>query len=337
MAAVVNEYLKKNIAMHRPPGQVAFFEQRTAEYQKQLADAEAELNRFNQQKGIAAPQLERDTAVQRLADFESERAKLQADIAQNQGRANMLSEQLKTAPNRITTQVRTADNPQLMQDLRSTLLKLQLQRSDLLSKYAPTYRPVQEVERQIAEANAAIAAAEARPLKDVTSDRDATFEWLRSELAKTKSEGTSLSKRVASITASISEYQARSSKLSEAQIEQQALLRKVKTAEDNYLLYKKKTEEARINDELDQHGMMNAAVVDRPSVPRLPVVSPVMYLAGGLLLGFLFAVSAAFVADRLDRTFRTPEEVSNLLGLPVLAVFPLQADRISLPMTKQAS
>jgi polysaccharide biosynthesis transport protein len=174
-------------------------------------------------------------------------------------------------------------------------------------------------------------------LKDVTSDRDATFEWLRSELAKTKSEGTSLSKRVASITASISDYQARSSRLSEAQIEQQALLRKVKTAEDNYLLYKKKTEEAHINDELDQHGMMNAAVVDRPSVPRLPVVSPVMYLAGGLLLGFLFAVSAAFVADRLDRTFRTPEEVSNLLGLPVLAVFPLQADRISLPMTKQAS
>ena len=52
-------------------------------------------------------------------------------------------------PSRLTTQVRTADNPQLMEQLKSTLLNLQLKRTELLQKFDPSYRLVQEVDTEI--------------------------------------------------------------------------------------------------------------------------------------------------------------------------------------------
>ena len=48
--------------------------------------------------------------------------------------------------------VRNSDNPQLLEQLKSTLLNLELKRTDLLTKYEPTYRLVQEVDQQIADA-----------------------------------------------------------------------------------------------------------------------------------------------------------------------------------------
>jgi uncharacterized protein involved in exopolysaccharide biosynthesis len=53
-------------------------------------------------------------------------------------------------PLRVTTQLRDSDNPQLLQDLKATLLKLELRRTDLLSKFRPSYPPVQELDQEIA-------------------------------------------------------------------------------------------------------------------------------------------------------------------------------------------
>ena len=61
----------------------------------------------------------------------------------------------------MTTVVRNSDNPQLLQQLKSTLLNLQLKRTELLTKYEPTYRLVQEVDQQIADAKNAISAEDA--------------------------------------------------------------------------------------------------------------------------------------------------------------------------------
>jgi capsular polysaccharide biosynthesis protein len=48
-----------------------------------------------------------------------------------------------------------------------------------------------------------------------------------------------------------------------------------------------------------------------------------------MLIGFFLAitssVSAAFVAEYLDPSFRTPEDVVNTLNIPVLASMPRRA------------
>jgi hypothetical protein len=78
--------------------------------------------------------------------------------------------------------VRIADNPQLLQTLKASLLDLQLKKTQLLTKFEPNHRLVQEVDQQIEQAKAAIAAENLLPLRDETTDRNEHYEWAKSEL-----------------------------------------------------------------------------------------------------------------------------------------------------------
>jgi len=49
----------------------------------------------------------------------------------------------------------------------------------LLTKYQPTYRLVQEVDKQIVDTTAAIAAEQSKPLKEETTDQNPTYNWMR--------------------------------------------------------------------------------------------------------------------------------------------------------------
>src|SRR5437879_4028679 len=169
-------YLEKHLAMHRAPGQYEFFYQQAEEYRKALKGAEEKLTSFSRDQGVVNPTLEKEMSVRKLAEFEADKKAARATIAESRQRIATLEAQLEALPNRQTTQVRTSDNPQLMQNMKSKLLELELKRTELLTKFEPTYRPVQEVEQQISQTRAAIAAAEKAPLRDETTDRDPTYE-----------------------------------------------------------------------------------------------------------------------------------------------------------------
>src|SRR6267154_2808760 len=179
-------YLEKHLAMHRAPGEFEFFHQQAEEYRKALATVAAKLTDFSREQGVVSPGLEKEIAVRKLAEFEAEAKSAQATIAATRQSIRTLESQLATLPKRETAQVRTSDNPQLMERMGSKLLELELRRTELLTKFEPTYRPVQEVEEQIAQTREAIATAEKTPLRDEITDRDPTYEALRSELAKSK-------------------------------------------------------------------------------------------------------------------------------------------------------
>jgi len=139
-------YLEKHLAMHRAPGQFEFFHQQAEEYRKALANAEEKLTSFSQEQGVVNPALEKEMSVKKLAELEAESKGARATVAENRQRIATLESQLATLPNRQTTQMRTSDNPQLMQTMKSKLLELELKRIELLAKFEPMYRPVREVE-----------------------------------------------------------------------------------------------------------------------------------------------------------------------------------------------
>jgi uncharacterized protein involved in exopolysaccharide biosynthesis len=243
-------------------------------------------------------------------------------MAEDRQRIATIEAQLATLPNRETTQVRTSDNPELMQNLKSKLLELELKRTELLTKFEPTYRPVQEVEEEIAEAKAAIGAAENAPLRDETTDRDPTYDSLRSELAKAKTDLAATEARTAATSSLIRSYRSESEQLDRKELLQQDMLRAAKTDEENYTLYLRKAEEARISDALDRQRFSNVVVAEPATVPFTSQGRWLMVVILGGLLASLVSVISAVVADRWDPSFRTPEEVESFLGSPVVAAFP---------------
>src|SRR5208282_3450456 len=96
-------------------------------------------------------------------------------------------------------------------------------------------------------------------------------------------------------------------------VKQGALLRETKADEGNYLLYLSKREQERTSDALDQKRIANVAIAVPAVVPVLPAHSPWLVMLLGFLAAIFVAVAVAFVAEYLDPSFRTPEEVMETL------------------------
>jgi uncharacterized protein involved in exopolysaccharide biosynthesis len=105
-------------------------------------------------------------------------------------------------------------------------------------------------------------------------------------------------------------------------VDQQDLMRAAKAEEDNYLLYLRKREEARIGDALDERRILNVAIVEPPVAPALPVHSLLLYFLLTFGLAMAFSVGIAFTTEYFDPTIRTPGEAYGLLEVPVLAWLP---------------
>jgi uncharacterized protein involved in exopolysaccharide biosynthesis len=276
---------------------------------------------FGQQEGVS-PTLTREITVHKLGEFEAASQETQAAILETKQRMQTLQVQLASLSARHTTQVRTLDNPQLMEHLKSALLDLELKRTALLSKFEPTYRPVQEVEQQIKQAREAIVAAEKAPLRDETTDRDPTYEALRAELAKANTDLAALQARATASSAMIHSYRVKSERLDHQEILQQDMLRATKANEENYLLYLRKQEEARISDALDRQRISNVLIAEAATMPFKAQGRRALFVMFGILFASLASVMVGLIVDHWDPSFRTPQEVQDFLGSPVLAAFP---------------
>jgi uncharacterized protein involved in exopolysaccharide biosynthesis len=315
-------YIEKHVEAHRSSGQFKFFEQQAEDYREQLRVAEEHLQDFSKSNNSVRPQMVRDAILQQLTALNGDIAEAGAGISQTENRLTTLTQQAQELPARMTTSVKTADNEQLMQQLKGTLLTLELKRTDLLSKFQPDYRPVQELDWEIQETRAAIAAEDAAPLRETTTDADPTHTLVITELAKARADLTGLRARRATMQTTARHYQSVIHDLEDKGRIEQDLLREAKAAEDNYLLYVQKREQSRITDALDQMRILNVAVVEEPSVPVLPVHSRSMLAIIGLLVAAAVSVGFVFLLDFFDPSFHVPHEIETAMNIPVLAAVP---------------
>src|SRR5205823_3082893 len=132
-----------------------------------------------------------------------------AEIAATQERIRALEKQSETTPQRLTTSARQTDDAQVLQNLKGTLLALELKRTELLTKYQSTYPLVQEIDKQLTNTRASIAAEESNPIREETTDRNPTYAWVDEELAKARADYNALYAKATAIQATISSYETR--------------------------------------------------------------------------------------------------------------------------------
>jgi uncharacterized protein involved in exopolysaccharide biosynthesis len=315
-------YIDKHMTMNRAPEQFEFFNQQAEDCRRKLAAVWERLAQSGRLAGAAEPKLELGIAVQKLGDLRINLQQAETGIVETRNRIRSLETQLASASPRMTTAVRTSENPQLMMQLKSTLLTLELKRTELLSKFQPTYPAVVEVDQQIAKARSAVEAAERSPALDQTTDRDPNYEWLRSELAKSRTELEALRSRASSVATYVHEYESRSDKLNERTLKQQDLLSVAAALEDSYRLYLRKREEARISDALDRRRILNVSIAQEPTVPVLPATSPWMTVIVGAVIAILVAIGAGLGSEYADNSFRSAYDVTVYLDVPVIASLP---------------
>ncbi len=320
LRALTNLYMKKHLEVHRPPGSTEFFNQEVESNRRAYEETQNKLVQFAKSNGVVAADAERAATLQRMTDFQSGLQTTQGQFAATQRRIDDLEAQLKRVPPRITTKVRSASA--LLEDLKSSLYDLEMKRSELLAKYQPGYRPVQDLDKQIADTRAAIAAAEKSPTNETETDLDPGHVWLETELEKARADLVALRAMAGQTKQTIGQYEQRALHLDELAAKQSELQGDAKATEEAYLGSLQKQSEARLSEALDRARIMNVAVAEQALVPVLPVSSRLTRVLLGLGLAMIVALGLGFLADYLDQSFRTPEEVEAFFDVPVLAALP---------------
>ena len=302
--ALAAAYTTKHLELERPTGQFAFFNQQRDRYRQSLTRMQEQLRAFSKDNSVISAQMERDFALQRMNSFDSAAEDAHTRAAELEQRIRTLEAKLRSTEPRRTTLIRTSENPLLMQQLKSTLLTLELKRTELLTQYQSSYPLVKQVDDQIVETRSSIAREEGKPPSESTTDQDPDYVWIRGELTRAQTELAGLQAREAEARSEAKQARESGSSLDQLSIAQQNLLNEEKTDEGNFLLYERKTEEARVSDALDQRGILNVAVAEQPLTPSLPIHGYLWFAAVALFLASLISLSSAFLADYLAASLR---------------------------------
>ena len=321
-------YLEKHLRLQRPAGAFNFFAQETDKYQHALAESESRLVSFSKTEGIAAPDTLRTDMAQELVAAQANWYHAQQEIAANRRRMENIKEQMAVTPSRSSTAEASVSANLLLDQLKSTLLAEQLKRTQLLMKYDPSFPLVKEIDDEIAQTNDAIANAEEAKYVNRTTDRDPTFEYLRQDRAKAEADLASEEATATALEQSIHSIRSQMVSLDMKALKQGELLREAKANEANYLLYLEKREQERTSDALDLNRIADVAIAVPAYVPVLPAHNPSSVMLAGFLLAVLCGVCAGYLAEIVDPSFRTADEVTEILNIPLVASVPRQAVRI---------
>jgi len=110
------------------------------------------------------------------------------------------------------------------------------------------------------------------------------------------------------------------SELSQKEIKLAQLKRNVTVAEDIYLMFKKKYEEARI---LEAEKVQDVTVIERAMVPSYPIRPNVSFnILIGIFSGLLIGLIMAFVTESLDTSIGRIDDIEGVIKVPVLGIIP---------------
>jgi len=318
-------YLSKRLLLRRPVGTSTFFAEQTEKYNRDLSQVEDKLANFGREQGVAAPDAMRPFLAQQVAMSVAALHTAEQGIAADEARLDGLEKQLQKTPERIVTQQTSNAANSLLQNLETSLLESQVKRTQLLVKFNESYPLVREADEEIAQTQAAIAQANQMIYKNETTDRDPTREFLRQDYARTQADLVSQKATAAATANSLKSLRLQMADLDSKAVKQGALLRQAKADEANYLLYLTKREQERTSDALDERRIADVAIAVPPVVPALPAINPFTFGMLGFLFALIAGASSGFIAEYIDSSFRSPEEVTNTLKIPVLASVPRRA------------
>jgi uncharacterized protein involved in exopolysaccharide biosynthesis len=324
-------YLEEHVRAHSASGAFQVFDQQASHYQQRLNELQQQLTTFHQERDIVVLSQQKDLGLRKLTELQAVRSENDRARRANALRVAQLRRQISKLGTRITTQARVAPNQYSVERLNTMLVELQNKRTEFAVKYQPGDRLIKELDQQIADTRKALGEANGKIAVEETTDVNPLRQSLEAELAKAELNETEYRSRADSLAAETLSHRSSLLGLENATTDDDQLLRNIKEAEDNYFLYSKKREEARIEQAMDRQKVANVALVQAARLPVIPMPKLSMTMVAAWVLGCCLIVGFGLAKTMAGATVYTPWELEGLTGLPVLASVPVQVLQASGP------
>lgn len=287
---LVQLYLDRRVEVRRDRGISDFFEEQLGALREQLGALDAGKQRLRDQGKISGINEERSLLLGRVQS-------LYAQIANDERELRLLAPTRSLAstaalPPKVAALIGMpaplSSFPNVEQ-LRSKVTELRLRRTELLQKFTESAELVERVDREIVQIEATLRQA------------------VQAELAEHKAVASVIEQRLLALNA--------------GEVGLEVIERDRGIAQQNYLSYAKRREEARISEAMDLRRVSNIAVLAKADKPIEPVAPRKVLIMGlafpfGLLAGF----GIALLLEYLNQTIRDERDLvsgdrTRFLGL----------------------
>ncbi|TKJ33540.1 MAG: hypothetical protein CEE38_20495 [Planctomycetes bacterium B3_Pla] len=323
LAKLIDSYLEKHITVHQTPGSHQFFIQQTEYLRGRLTQLEDELRNMRNETGISLLDEQHRLTLGNISTLEKNLDATEIALAASTATVEALHKTLAEIPDTVVATI-TEGLPNVAADgMRQRLYDLQLQEQDLLSKYEPESRHVQDIHRQIVAAQALLS-QEKSERTQLTKGLNTTYVDLQSSLLSEQASMSSLQAQVEVIKTKLASARGEVSTRNDVEVKVKALTREIEVQQANYRKYSENLEQARIDDALESGKISNIGILQAATLPVRPISSRKMLtLFLGLVLGMLGGIGLAFFCEYTDHSIRTPEQAEEKLGLSTLTCIPI--------------
>jgi len=273
-----------------------FLEDRLQQIKLKLEESEKQLVAYAEDKHIVTAGGGVTLTQTSLASANDELAKATNDRLRNE----LLWKQVQSADGLGIPQIL---NDKGIQDLRAKRADLEGSYKDKLGFFKPAYPDMRKLKAQIDEIDQQIAAEVGLITDSIKAAYDASV-----------SEEASLTQRIEQLKADVTDFNNRN-------IQYTILQREVDTSRSLYDGLLQRYKEIGVAGGV---GTNNVSIVDRAETPGAPFTPNFKKnLSLALMLGLLLGAGLAFGREQLDDTFKSPEDVEDNLGVPLLGIIPL--------------
>jgi len=298
---------------------ITFLQREMPDAEAHMRAAQAALEAYQEQTGIADLPTQTQNALTAAAALESKQQSAESDAHQYAAQLEAVEEALGSTPQTVVGQRNIAANP-VSGNLQTQIQTLTLQLSTARKQYTDDYPTVIQLKSQLAEAQrelkeqpATVLASSAdipNPVYQTLSQQAAT---LQGQIAAANAQAETLASQLAAAQPKIQQLPSESRRIVDLQ-------RAAKSAEGVYLALQQKYQDAVIS----KTTALSDVSITQPADPAVYILSPNVpfNLFLGFVVGLVLAVSAVFATEFFDDRFRGEEDVRERLGLPVLTMIP---------------
>jgi uncharacterized protein involved in exopolysaccharide biosynthesis len=310
---LIGFYQEKHMAIFRPSGSYGFFEKQTDTLNEQLNDREDSLRSLKNSTGIASIEPQRTDLLSRISALQLESEQVNADLVASGAKIRNLQKSLEDLPRIINEQKMAGTAQSSSELLRTQLNELKVKKQELGTKYSDSSRTVTDIQRQIDETSTLL------NKEEFNNSRSTAAREIQMNLLAEQSNFSGLSAKARSIHLVLESARGELTKFNNNAVGISRLERQQDLGENNYRKYTENLEQSRIDGALKAGNMSNIAIIQAATFPIKPLKPRKLYnLALGILLGLFGGLSLAFIAEFLDHTLKSREDVETQLHLPVL-------------------
>ena len=328
MTKLLNSFLDKQKDLGQPSQAPRFFTDEATRYKKAWEDAQAELVKYQVDHQIVSVTDKETLTEHQLFDLDSQLRTADIMIHETEGRINSEEAELRSQPRRVDTLQNSSQLTGTLDGLNTQLVTLTLKRTELLTKYPPTDRLVQETDTQLAQANAALKNLKNEHNSSTTTNINPTWQAADQDLSVSRSLLKATIAQRNQLAAEVADLKKQANTVAKDSAEYNVLDNKVTELQTNYVLYAKKRDEAIANSGMDQAQLLNVAVLESPSYsPSAVRPRPLLDIALALFTAIFVAAFAVFVAEATRSDFTSARDLDALNTGEVLASVPWEPRR----------